>query len=177
MHRTWPRSRVSGYAGRAGHVVNGSVNGKAPGPQRCTQGARCPDSLGVVPGGHAAAGGLFCSQGGLSTSECRCFQTRPGHQFFFIVKSMGVFAYAFRDSWKEDPIGCSALDVKLSLDWEGTAACRPRLGRWLSGDLQQLKGDPGLLSTLGPSFLQCSPSLFAPLSPWVPPLHKLKTET
>lgn len=126
---------------------------------------------------HAAAGGLFCSQGGLSTSECQCFQTRPGHQFFFIVKSGGVFAYAFRDSWKEDPIGCPALDVKLSLDWEGTAACRPRLGLWLSGDLQQLKGDPGLLSTLGPSFLQCSPSPFAPLSPWVPPLHKLKTET
>ena len=68
---------MSGCGGRAGRVVSGSVNGKAPGPQRCAQGAERPDPLGVVPGGHAAVRGPFCSQGGLSTSECQCFQTQP----------------------------------------------------------------------------------------------------
>lgn len=127
--------------------------------------------VGTLPSEAPSVHKVGCQPRNVSVSRLS-----PGHQFFFIVKSGGIFAYALRDSWKEDPIGCPALDIKLSLDWEGTAACRPRLGRWLSRDLQQLKGDPGLLSTLGPSFLQCSPSLFAPLPPWVPPLHRLKTE-
>lgn len=63
---------------------------------------------------------------------------------FSSLNSVGVFAYAFRDSRKEDPIGCPALDVKLrfgrgelSLDLEGIPAAGLAVDYWLSGDLPQ----------------------------------------
>ena len=62
-------------------------------------------------------------------------------------------------------IQLAAQPLTLSFLWTGKAQPPAGLSRWLSGDLQQLKGDLGLLSTLGPSFLQCSLHCSPHLSP------------
>ena len=131
-----------------------------------------PDSLGMVPGGHAAIQASSVHKVGCQPGNVSVSRVSPGHQFFFIVNSGGVFAYAFRDSRKEDQIGCPALDVKLrfrggklSLDLEGTPAAGLAVDHWLSGDLPQGKGDSGLVSTLGPSFLQLLPFTVRPTFP------------